>query len=448
MKLIATLLLFIVAVTSFAVAQASFPGERFKLPPLPLYGEFFSNNYAGEINISDDGKTTSFFWFAEAEVKDPSKAPLVRFFTGGPNCGSTIAWLTEIGPYLMRLGGVFEANDWRWTKFANVVVFDSTAGVGFSRAGDPTFVWNDTTTAQYNLQAQQKFLDLFPQFKNSDYFVTGESYGGRYGPTFVEAILNSGDAQLISTLKGMALGNPCTGFIGCQNADPTLNPFLQGQGFLPWAENVPMDPNANYDPYDLLVPTCANDQTYMMTQRFEKNHPIIAAYGKKKRALFNDAVPPYGPCAMDHITTWLNRADVKRMINAPADITYIPCTSAVNYDITNVSMAPIYQRLAKTTKINLLIYSGDSDSVVPHSQTETVIKNEFQFPLIKKEYQAWNFPYVYNTSQKQLGGFWLEYERFSFAGVIGAGHEVPQYSPPKAFELITSFITTGRPGRM
>ena len=434
--------------TTFSSAQASFPGEKYKLTSLPLYGEFFSNNYAGSINISDDGKTTAFFWFAEAEVKDPTKAPLIFWFNGGPGFSSIFGFLTEIGPYLFRLGGEIVANDWRWTKLGNVLVIDSPAGVGYSQTSDPTLLWNDTSAAQYNLLAHQKFLELFPQFKGTDLYVTGESYAGRYGPTFTQAILDSGDQQLISSLKGQMLGNPCTGFIGCENPDPTLDPFLRGQGYLPWSENVPMDPSANYNPYDLIVPNCDMDGTYLKTQRFEKNHPLLAAYGKRKRAMFGEEVPPYGPCAQDYMTSWLNRADVKQALNAPSDVIYAACSSTQSYDITNVSMAPIYKRLAKTTNIALMIYSGLSDSIVNHAQTEQIIHDEFQFPLLKQEYQAWNYPYPYNNSQSQLGGFWLEYERFSFAGVRAAGHEVPQYQPPAAYELLYSFLTTGKPGRM
>jgi serine carboxypeptidase-like clade 2 len=435
----------------FVLAAA--PSDPFKLQPLPLYGPFFSNNYAGELNVTVFGKSfTSFFWFAEQEnIEDPTKGTLTRFLTGGPGCSSLLFFLTEGGPYQMRAGNQFVANEWRWTKFSSLLVFDSPAGIGYSTTSDPSLVWNDKLTAEYNYQAMLAFYKIFPQFRETELIITGESYSGRYVPTLVDQILTGPDATMKNVLTGFAVGNPCTGFIGCQNADPTLEVFLKGQGFQAVAENVITDPTANYDPYDLLVPTCDNDQVYELTKRFESSHPVVKAYGRRKRAMkvgsADGSVPPYGPCSMDNVQTWLNRADVKQMIHAPANVQYLPCSNEIPYDITNTSMVPLYQKFVKETKLNIMIYSGTADSIVNHMQTQTIV-HSMGFPLARKEFIAWNYPYVANTSQSQLGGFYLEYEGLSWASVGDSGHMVPQYNPPRAYELMYSFFTTGKPGRM
>ena len=37
--------------------------------------------------------------------------------------------------------------------------------------------------------AVEKFFELFPELKENDLFITGESYAGVYVPTLAEAIL-------------------------------------------------------------------------------------------------------------------------------------------------------------------------------------------------------------------------------------------------------------------
>lgn len=458
MKII-TAVFFLFAIVCVALCNAA-PSDQYKLTtPLPLYGAYLSNNYAGELTNITAGNTvnTNFFWFIEAEVKDPSTAPVYRFLTGGPGCSSLFAMLLEIGPYLIREYGQFELNDWRLTKFANVLIMDSPAYVGFSTTSDPGAVWDDNMTAEYNYNSMLEFFKVFPQFKTSPLIIGGESWGGRYGPTLVDAILSGPDLAMKQNLQAMAIGNPCTSYVGCGNADPTLIPYLQGQGFFPFAENVPVDPNANYNPYDLLVPTCPNDRTYMMNRHMEKNHPVLKAYGKRRRAMFGasddgaaavaadgPAVPPYGPCAQDVMTGWLNRADVKSILHAPPAQQFQICGGG-RYNATNTTMVPLYQKFAQERPtLKMMIYSGLSDSIVNQLNSQASVK-EMGFALVKPELQAWYYPYTRNASQSQLGGFFLQYNSIVWAGVTKSGHEVPLYQPDKFYALITDFYTNGKP---
>jgi serine carboxypeptidase-like clade 2 len=411
-----------------------------QITSIPGYGPLLSANYAGYVHL-DRTKTSSFYWFVESE-SNPAADPLVLWLNGGPGCSSLLGLLTENGPYTMRHGGAFVRNEFRWTTNASVLYLESPAGVGFSLDSNPPHIWNDNNTAQASYDFLVHWFEKFPQFRNNRFFLAGESYAGHYVPQLAEQILDGSDAVLRKNMQGYMVGNPCTGNIGCGNADPTLDVFFRYNGFMPLNESIPTASGANYDPYDILVPTCPADQ---LAKRVRWAHPVVDAYRRRQNSL-GDAPAPYGPCADDLVQSWLNRADVKQQIHAAANVSWLECSNTVRYDFNNNGVTDLYQRYFKETNWSLMIYSGTSDSVVNFVQTQTIV-NEFKLPLKNPKYTPWNYPYVYNATALQLGGFYLEFDRLSWAGVRDAGHMVPQYNPPEAKELFTSFITTGKPGR-
>jgi len=434
--------------TCLVAAVAAFEPHRVTSLPAP-YPPLLSRNYAGYLNLTgtNQGRKT-FYYFVESQG-NPATDPLVLWLQGGPGCSGLMGFTTENGPYILREGGVWSKNDFAWTTKANILYIESPPGVGFSIDTVPAKVWDDDSTAQLNYESLQAFLKLFPQLLGRAFYITGESYGGHYCPTLAQRIFEGPDAQLKHMMKGWMVGNPCTGDIGCPNPDPTLLPFLQYNGFaaLNYTDMVNPNPNDdNYDPYDLLEPTCPN---LMLAKTIRFPHPIV---DRLKRRLAAGATPPapYGPCAENFMTSFFNRVDVQRAIHAEVGINWQGCNSSSswNYDLLNYkSMVPIYQQLMDGTNWSILVYSGLDDSIVNQAQTQTIIAGMGRRRL-SKEFKPWNLPYVYDPAAKQLGGFWIEYDRISWAGVRDSGHMVPQFNPPAALELFTSYLLRGRPGRM
>lgn len=405
---------------------------------LPVYGQLLSKNYAGYISLGDGRK--SFYWFIESE-NQPKTDPLLLWLNGGPGCSSLLGLMEENGPYVMRHGGNFVRNEFRWTTNTSVLYLESPAGVGFSTDSVPPITWNDTLTAEASYAFLNAWFEVFPEYSHHSFHIGGESYAGHYVPQLAAQVLDGSNALLKQNMKGFFVGNPCTGNIGCGNHDPTLDTMLKYNGFRPLQEGIPTAP-ANYDPYDLLVPTCENDQ---LESRVRFAHPMLDAYRARK---LSSPPAPYGPCADTYVTAWINREDVKAAIHAEENITWVECSNTLNYNIDLVGVVYLYERFfVEAPHWNIMIYSGLSDSIVNFVQTQTIV-NGMNRTLKVKEFQPWNLPYVYNTSQTQLGGFYLEFDGLSWAGVRDSGHMVPQFNPPAAKELFTSFMTTGKPGRM
>lgn len=424
-----------VAVT-FASVSSSFSFQDDRVPYLPDYGWLISAMYAGYIPTDTEGRQ-AYYWFIESE-NNPQTDPLVLWLQGGPGCSSVQGSLEEMGPYFMRHGGEFVLNEYRWNTNVSMLFLESPAGVGFSKDTNPPIQWNDVLTAAYNYAALKGWLKKFPQYVGRKFFIAGESYAGHYVPQLADAILTGDSEELRSMMQGFMVGNGCTGTIGCANPDPTLDVFLTYHGFMPLNASIPTG-DANYDHYDVLAPTCTHQQE-ANSVRF--SHPIVDAFKERLKA----APPPYGPCADQYVTAWMNRDDVKRLIHADTSITWQVCSTTVNYDLNLNGVTDLYEKFFAQTNWSIMLYSGTADTVVNFVQTQTIV-NEFKRPLAKPKFTPWYYPDVYDPTQLQLGGFYLQFDKLAWAGVRDAGHMVPQYNPPAGKELFMSFITTGRPGR-
>lgn len=171
-----------------------------KLPGLDF--ELGFKQYSGYLEADDKKNRFWHYWFVESQG-NPSTDPLVLWLNGGPGCSSLLGLLTELGPIRVSDNNTIISNPYAWNKNANVIFMESPAGVGFSYAADGSIKADDDTTAAQNHHALKSFLNKFPQYKKSDLYLTGESYGGVYLPTL--AVLVDKDPEM--NLKGVAIGN-------------------------------------------------------------------------------------------------------------------------------------------------------------------------------------------------------------------------------------------------
>ena len=97
---------------------------------------------------------------------------------------------TEMGPFVFRDGETeLSFNNDTWTKVANMLFIESPCAVGWSYCNSVNSA-DDNTTATDNLYAVRSFFDKYPQYKENDFYVAGESYAGVYVPYLAYAIHN------------------------------------------------------------------------------------------------------------------------------------------------------------------------------------------------------------------------------------------------------------------
>ena len=98
-----------------------------------------------------------------------------------------------------------------YVTVANIIFLESPAGVGFSYSNTTSDykLSGDNRTAQDSLTFLVNWLERFPQYKNRDFYITGESYAGHYVPQLALTILqyNKITNQTVINLQGIAVKN-------------------------------------------------------------------------------------------------------------------------------------------------------------------------------------------------------------------------------------------------
>ena len=177
-------------------------------------GLYDKDIYSGYLKTDVEGN--ELFYVFTPSQRTPAEDPLILWLNGGPGCSSLYGMLTEIGPVLFdKESQQFKLNEYSWNKNASVIYIESPAGVGFSKINDSAFFFNDTIQAISLNIALQNFFNLFPDFQNNDFYITGESYAGIYIPYLVKEIDKYNKESvytnsLIINLKGFLIGNPYT----------------------------------------------------------------------------------------------------------------------------------------------------------------------------------------------------------------------------------------------
>ncbi|KAH6814366.1 serine carboxypeptidase-like 40 [Perilla frutescens var. frutescens] len=190
--------------------------EHDRIERLPGQPEVQFNQYGGYVTVNRTTGRAFFYYFVEAHHAHNS-LPLLLWLNGGPGCSSIgYGAMEELGPFRVNIDGkTLNINNFSWNHAANVLFVESPAGVGFSYSNTSSDLeyGGDRGTAMDNYAFIVKWLERFPEFKDRDFYISGESYAGHYAPQLAHTILyhNRKPNTTIINLKGIIATNidPC-----------------------------------------------------------------------------------------------------------------------------------------------------------------------------------------------------------------------------------------------
>lgn len=143
----------------------------------------------------DVGSKHIFFWYFESQ-NNPSEDPLVLWLTGGPGGSGMIGMMQELGPCVINEHGNGTVhNKYGWSKDMNIIFVDQPAGVGFSYLDEGAAIPGTSFTAAEDMHhfLQLFTSDVFPDLKDRDFHITGESYAvSRKESVSITTLTNSG----------------------------------------------------------------------------------------------------------------------------------------------------------------------------------------------------------------------------------------------------------------
>lgn len=445
--------------------------------------------YAGYINVDQQNGRNLFYWFVEA-FTSPETKPLVLWLNGGPGCSSIGGGLmSELGPFYPDITGTnLLPNPYSWNNVANIIYLESPAGVGYSFSETTSdYTVGDNRTAADIYTFLQEFLVRYPQYANSPFHITGESYGGHYvtvtsayivmmnkrggnpqinfagfavgnawtvagldntgavefwwGHALVSnasrnGILNTcnmsdiGPIALTSKSPSLREGSGRLGFVSLLNADGSEVTYSYknsaAQSCDDW-QNQAFNEMGNIDIYDAYVDVCAQASTSSTTEV----QPSGTLTDSNNNAGCSTS---YDPCIDNAVQVYMNRPDVQAAIHANASIKWTDCSSIINYSRFDLlsSVIPAYQYLiSEWPQGNYWVYSGDVDAIVPVTGTRLWLD-----VLNLTETEAFR-SYTVNG---QVGGYTVGYAGLRFATVRNAGHMVPYTQQQRSLYMITQYL--------
>ncbi|KAL9331458.1 hypothetical protein ACSQ67_001068 [Phaseolus vulgaris] len=414
----------IIVLVQTLVSVSSLP-EADKISSLPGQPHVKFQQYSGYITVDDQHQRALFYYFVEAQ-KDPTSKPVVLWLNGGPGCSSIgVGALIEHGPFKPRDSNVLVKNHYSWNK--------------------------DEITARDNLVFLQRWFIEFPQYSNNDFFITGESYAGHYAPQLAQLIVQT---KTNINLKGIAIGNPLMEF------DTDLNSkaeFLWSHGLISDSTYGLFTRVCNYSTIRRqmisgnLSEICDNINTLVFTElsnyidQYDVTLDVCLSSANQQAYVLNQMqkIQKIDVCVDDKAVNYLNRKDVQKALHAKlvGVSKWLTCSRVLHYDRTNLEI-PTISILGSlvNSKIRVLVYSGDQDSVIPLMGSRSLVNG------LAKElglnttvaYRAW-------FEGKQVGGWTQVYgDILSYATIRGASHEAPFNQPRRSLGLLKAFLE-GKP---
>ncbi|KAK3821588.1 MAG: Alpha/Beta hydrolase protein [Benniella sp.] len=385
-----------------------------------------------------------FYWYFPAIKPKAEDPPLLIWFQGGPGSTSLIGLFYENGPIQVNDKLKLERREFHWAEEYSIVFIDQPVGTGYSyirtRASlySNGYVKDQRGVVSDMLIFLDQFYLRFPEIRNKDLYITGESYGGKFVPAYD---MDSGDkdrcqetrppTEFVFPLKGIAMGNGLSdpvsqiqvhadqcyyaGVITKAHADQMralqdiavkeveAGRFLAANQYRLGMFDVFRNATGGLNWYDIRKGSVPNDWTTM--ELFVNSDPV------------KDALNVFGP----------------RMATQHAKDTAV--LKAMEGDIMRSSVWMISSLLQQGIKV--LIYQGMFDfRDGPAGSHHWVDQLEWpgQAEFLKTERELWK------NDMGRLAGYVTQVPGLSRVTILGAGHLAMMDQSKNSLTMISSFI--------
>ncbi|KAJ3290820.1 hypothetical protein HK104_006500 [Borealophlyctis nickersoniae] len=416
-----------------------------------------------------------FFWLFPAQDPTSAHPPLIIWLQGGPGSSSMIGLFNENGPIQIdNATGKLKLNPASWNEKYSMLFVDNPVGTGFSfveprvnvtpaadvkedeldwsliksndrrmlhvRGEEPQeeprysdgYVSNQAAAARDFLIFLDRFYELFPEQEGCQLYITGESYAGKYIPSFATAIhqrnTHAASADKKIPLAGIAIGDGLT--------DPTTQihahaPLSVALGLLSPTQatkiaNLASLAVAYMQKNDWIHATAIRK---LLFSRFANMTGGINWYDVRKGDTPNDWTPMFD---------FLARTDVKTSLNVGANATFEKKESAVavflQEDIMK-STAHLFPPLLEAG-YNVLLYQGQfdyRDGIL--GQNRWIFQMEWSGGdgFAKAERKVWRVG-------GSIAGYSTEFRNLRRVEVLNAGHNAPMDQPWAVKGMIEEFV--------
>ncbi|KAE8573814.1 Putative retinoid-inducible serine carboxypeptidase [Halyomorpha halys] len=379
-------------------------------------------SYSGYLTVNKTFNSNLFFWFFPSEV-DPKNAPVVIWLQGGPGGSSLFGLFCENGAFSVDEKLNLEERQYYWSQLFNVIYIDNPVGTGYSfTENDAGYATDEVNVGRDLYSGLIQFFQLFPYLQKNEFFVSGESYAGKYIPAIGYTIHNNNkiNKQKIN-LKGLAIGD---GFTDPENMMVYSEYFYQ-LGLV--------DSNTRDELKKEEEKTVERIKQHQYKEALVTLGGILGVLSGQINVynyLQSNSFSPQGD-----YSNYLQTDVVRRSIHV-GSLTYND-GNKVSTHLTNdfmQSVKPWVEDLLEHYRV--MFFSGQVDIICAYPLTMNFL------PKLN-----WTGSEYYRTAPRkewyvddELAGFYKKAKGLTEVLVRDAGHMVPQDQPKWALDLITGFI--------
>ncbi|XP_050388514.2 probable serine carboxypeptidase CPVL isoform X2 [Patella vulgata] len=394
-------------------------------------------SYSGLLTVNETYNSNMYFWFFPAQV-NPADAPVLLWLQGGPGGSSLFGLFVEHGPYTVLENGTLTRKNVTWNEKYSMLYIDNPVGTGFSFTKDDRGYATNEVDVGINLyKALVQFFQIYPEFQKNEFYVTGESYAGKYVPAISYRIhLENPAAKVKINFKGMAIGD---GLCDPETMMSQYAPFMFSIGTL--------DENQR-DYFQNLSDIAVQDikaGRYMDAFKIfdellngdETTGPPFYQQATGSTDYYN-FLRIKSPDSFGYYNNLLADPSVRKAIHV-GNLTYNDGSTVEKY-LTNdfmQSVKPWISVLLDNYKV--MIYNGQLDIIIAVPLTEAWLQTVPWSGLEKYksvERNIWNC----TLCGGEIAGYYRQVDNFYQVIVLGAGHILPHDQPLRGYEMIQRFV--------
>jgi len=406
--------------------------------------EWPHDNYAAFITINKETNSNMFFWYFTA-MDGNKDAPLLLWLQGGPGASSLFGLFTEIGPYNIGKDMEIIPRALTWNKHFHLLFIDNPLGTGFSfTESEDMYVTNETIVGINLYNTLTQFFQLFPNLKSNEFFVTGESYAGKYVPACAYTIHES-NQQVEPTetinLRGISIGDGAFDppgqfynfgellwYLGMVNHDEKTVFEQYETKFKKYLDQG--EPIKAFEVFDEML----NGDFYPYPTYYANVTGMGSNY-------FNFELGP-GDTSLtkNFFIDWLATDATRNAIHV-GNYQYAVENTTVEAHLLGDWMVGVLNMLVPLMEnYKVLIYNGQNDVILGPPLTEQSLRElkwSGQAEYLRAKKKVWT---ISTESEVDIAGYVRIVENFTQAVVRGAGHMVPGDQPLRAYDLIDRFV--------
>ncbi|CAF3109717.1 unnamed protein product [Rotaria socialis] len=407
---------------------------------LPPYKQ---QSFSGYLTVNKQYNSNMFFWFFPAQNGNKPNTPVMLWLQGGPGASSLFALFTEIGPIYIDANENIQLRPYTWNANYHLLFIDNPVGTGYSfTSNDQGYARTQDDVARDLYSALTQFFQIYTDYASNPFYVTGESYGGKYVPSITYKIHVENQDPKVKVrinLKGMTIGDGLT--------DP-LNQYMYGD-FLYQIGLIDLNQKAYVDLQTALMRYAIEQERYIDAFHYFDallNGDLIntTSYFYNVTGIKNyfNYLLTDEPEDEGFFVPFVTRADRRKQIHV-GNLSYGSQSDTVEKMLLNDVMQSMAWKVAAIANANysVMIYNGQLDVIIAVPLTMEWI-SQLSWIGTDELRQAPRTVWKVADSDPEIAGYvkTANNNRFFLATVRNAGHMVPYDQPRAMLDLLQRFL--------